>query len=354
MNENINTKICPFCGAEIKVDAKKCRFCGEWITPKDSLQDNMHSDSDVVSNTEKIEKKNHASQLKVSPEPQKSNTRVVYIAIAVLLCISGLLFWHPWDPESKGISSASSYEEQAQKYENELADKYDTSLEFVLSYPDGKRHCTYFNLDGTLYYHDLKTDETKTVPFYGNDELGLEVVSFVAPYEDYLVIFGSAPLDDTNETVYLYDTVEKTGSFIISTHEEIAYYYGVLLTQNYTYNKNGEINTKDFYDSYVRFYDIFGNRLSPLEYHGFIGSDPGEGLFYYHPDEESVICCLYRTSDGPKSAFVFFGDFDGKKMVLEDGDQSGDSESITLIKSSNKLEGYLESAGTRIKINLYR
>lgn len=53
MNENINTKICPFCGAEIKVDAKKCRFCGEWITPKDSLQDNMHSDSDVVSNTKK-------------------------------------------------------------------------------------------------------------------------------------------------------------------------------------------------------------------------------------------------------------------------------------------------------------
>ncbi len=29
-------KKCPYCTAEIPVEAKKCRYCGEWVEPKDS------------------------------------------------------------------------------------------------------------------------------------------------------------------------------------------------------------------------------------------------------------------------------------------------------------------------------
>lgn len=31
MEENNNKKICPFCGAEINSEAKKCRFCNNWL-----------------------------------------------------------------------------------------------------------------------------------------------------------------------------------------------------------------------------------------------------------------------------------------------------------------------------------
>ncbi len=29
--ENEETKICPYCEAEINANAKKCKFCGEWV-----------------------------------------------------------------------------------------------------------------------------------------------------------------------------------------------------------------------------------------------------------------------------------------------------------------------------------
>ena len=34
--ETKETKICPYCGEEILAIAKKCRFCGEWLSPNDT------------------------------------------------------------------------------------------------------------------------------------------------------------------------------------------------------------------------------------------------------------------------------------------------------------------------------
>ena len=35
-NNTNSTMTCPYCGAEIGSDAKKCKFCGEWVTTKDN------------------------------------------------------------------------------------------------------------------------------------------------------------------------------------------------------------------------------------------------------------------------------------------------------------------------------
>lgn len=35
MSEN-QVKICQFCGGEINEDAKKCKFCGEWVISEEN------------------------------------------------------------------------------------------------------------------------------------------------------------------------------------------------------------------------------------------------------------------------------------------------------------------------------
>lgn len=37
----MGNKICPFCSAEISEDAKKCKFCGEWVTEHENNKNNL-------------------------------------------------------------------------------------------------------------------------------------------------------------------------------------------------------------------------------------------------------------------------------------------------------------------------
>ena len=81
-----DTKICPYCGEEIKAVAKKCRFCGQWLN--EETNEVVAKDEEVkpqevtpveqVAPNEEAEEDNKATDTVVASKPDsETSTKAV-------------------------------------------------------------------------------------------------------------------------------------------------------------------------------------------------------------------------------------------------------------------------------------
>jgi len=102
MNNEDKTKICPYCGEIIKVNARKCRFCGEWFENRQTEELGKVNNENF--NEEKqnlgIFKNNQANQMPL----EFKDTLFGIIGIIVIGLIFYYVFSNPLDELTRGCS----------------------------------------------------------------------------------------------------------------------------------------------------------------------------------------------------------------------------------------------------------